>query len=945
MTSAKKRILIAEDQRLIAADLEQTLKNLGFEVAASVASGEEAVEKAIALRPDLALLDIRLQGKVDGIQAAIAIQEHVDLPVVYLTAYADEETVQRAMITGPFGYLVKPFNERELRAAIEIAIYKHETDRLLSEERARRQAAEEFKLFANSVQDYGIFLLDTAGRVVSWNAGAERIKGYGTEEILGQESSVFYVPEEVQAGRPRAELEKAKRCGRAEDEGWRVRKDGSRFWASVVITALRDEDGHLHGFGKVVRDMTARWQSELALRNSERRKAAILNAAFDSLITIDHLGNIVEFNRTAERTFGFCRDDVVGKEMASLIIPPGLRERHRRGIAHCLASGEGPVLGKRIEFPALRADGTEFLAEIAIEVIHSDEPPLFTGFVRDISEQRRQEIRREFMLEATSILASSLDREMVLATVARLAVPRIADWSAIHVVDANERLKCVAFAHVDPQKAELVQEIASRYLPDDDAAHGAQHVVCTGKSELIKDIPDALLAHFARNAEHLAALRRVGLRSYVAAPIQTTATVLGVMTLATCGPRRLDEADRAFVEQLANNTAIAMENTRLFQETRRQRRAAEEAVRARDAFLSVASHELRNPLNTLNIVMELIQKDSRRVAENAAKLRRQLQRLNQLVDKLLDVSRISADRLDLSYEEIDLAELVREVVARFEEEIRRSGSAVLVRADASIVGLWDSMRLDQIVTNLLSNALKYGAGKPVSVRVESGREAARLIVEDHGCGIGPEDQARIFERFERVSKASGQVGGLGLGLWIVRQITTSLGGSVHVDSALGKGSTFVVELPRKRPAEVVSKPEIMPGATAQARATRREAEDVLVVEDDQDALETISDLLRSHGYTVAGAGNGREALDYLSHAAPPRVILLDLMMPVMDGPEFLHEKERAPTMAPIPVVLVSGDGHLARKADELQVDDYITKPIKVDVLVRAVERHCRAAPA
>ena len=280
------RILIVEDQKLIAADLENTLRKLGYAVVASVSSGEEAVAAADAARPDLVLMDIRLRGDLDGVETAAAIRQRMDIPVIYLTAYADEQTIRRAKATSPFGYLVKPFNERELRAAIEVGLYTHQTDRLLAEERARRYAAEEFKLLVESIEDYAIFMLDRAGLITSWNTGAERIKGYPPSDVIGRHFSMFYPPEA--AAKPDQHLERATRDGRVEDEGWRVRKDGTRFWANVVITALRDPDGSLRGFAKVTRDVTARREMELAqqIAREDAERASRLKDEF--LATVSH---------------------------------------------------------------------------------------------------------------------------------------------------------------------------------------------------------------------------------------------------------------------------------------------------------------------------------------------------------------------------------------------------------------------------------------------------------------------------------------------------------------------------------------------------------------------------------------------------------------------------------------------------------------------------------
>jgi signal transduction histidine kinase len=239
----------------------------------------------------------------------------------------------------------------------------------------------------------------------------------------------------------------------------------------------------------------------------------------------------------------------------------------------------------------------------------------------------------------------------------------------------------------------------------------------------------------------------------------------------------------------------------------RQRVEAEnlqQAVRLRDDFLSMASHELKTPLTSLKVhIQGALREAARREepvprAQHVAKLEtldRNVARLAQLVDSMLDMSRINAGRLELELGEMDLAEVVREVAARFAEDAARARCPLTVRAEHAVVGHWDRARVDQVVTNLLSNALKYGRGQPVEL-VVSGRDAsATLEVRDQGIGIAEESRQRIFERFER-AVPHGTVGGFGLGLWLVRQIVNGLGGSVGVESTPGQGSTFRVVLPR-----------------------------------------------------------------------------------------------------------------------------------------------------
>ncbi len=228
------------------------------------------------------------------------------------------------------------------------------------------------------------------------------------------------------------------------------------------------------------------------------------------------------------------------------------------------------------------------------------------------------------------------------------------------------------------------------------------------------------------------------------------------------------------------------------------------ARRIRDDFLGIASHELKTPLTTLRLTADGMANalakgnaSPERMQSKVAVIRKQLGRLERLIHDLLDVSRIAAGRLPLMLEEVDLSGLAQEVVERFGEELAAVGCVTTVHASKPMVGHWDRMRLDQVVTNLMTNAMKYGKRRPIEVIVDGDDETARLTVRDHGIGIAAEHQARIFERFERAVSAR-DFGGLGLGLWIISRIVQELSGRVHVESELERGAAFVVELPRGR---------------------------------------------------------------------------------------------------------------------------------------------------
>ena len=262
---------------------------------------------------------------------------------------------------------------------------------LVGREMAGRRVAEErLRLLVGSVRDYAIYLIDPAGYVKSWNAGAERIKGYAPPEILGQHFARFFTPEDVAAGRPAAVLHAAATEGRYEEENWRVRKDGSRFWADVVITAVRDDRGALLGFAKVTRDLTERKLAEQALRASEERFRILAVTANDAILSADRHGNITYFNPGAERIFGFASNEVIGRPLTALM-PERFREAHRTGLARYVATGEARVIGKTVELAGRRKDGTEFPLELSLATWKHGAEVAFTAIIRDIAARKEAE--------------------------------------------------------------------------------------------------------------------------------------------------------------------------------------------------------------------------------------------------------------------------------------------------------------------------------------------------------------------------------------------------------------------------------------------------------------------------------------------------------------------------------------------------------------------------
>ncbi|MDR7060620.1 two-component system sensor kinase FixL [Sphingopyxis sp. BE235] len=290
---------------------------------------------------------------------------------------------------------------------------------------ARRDAeaalvAEELNLLIDGAQGHAIYLLDAEGRVTIWNKGAERLKGWREEEVVGKDAAIFYPPDAVAAGKPEGDLAVAAREGRLEMEDWRVRKDGSEFLADVSITALRTAGGDLRGFAKVVSDITGRRAAEEALRSQESHLRSILSTVPDAMVVIDDQGSIVSFSAAAERLFGYQEAELLGVNVSRLMPSPD-RERHDAYIRRFLETGEKRIIGiGRVVF-AERRDGSTFPMELSIGEASSDSHPLFTGFIRDLTERQQTEARLESLqselihvsrVSAMGTMASTLAHEL-----------------------------------------------------------------------------------------------------------------------------------------------------------------------------------------------------------------------------------------------------------------------------------------------------------------------------------------------------------------------------------------------------------------------------------------------------------------------------------------------------------------------------------------------------
>jgi protein-histidine pros-kinase len=523
-----------------------------------------------------------------------------------------------------------------------------------------------------------------------------------------------------------------------------------------------------------VRNLIAAQRSRaLLLDQGAAREAAIFEVALDGIVSMDHRGVVTGFNPAAEAIFGYSRSEALGQPLADLIVPPSLRERHRRGLTRYVASGEGAVIGKRVEMVGMRKDGTEFPVEVSICRIPGSDPPTFTGFLRDLAEtkQKADALRAaEAQLAATEAKWKAEQRFRKLLESAPDAMIIVNARGAI--VEANAQTETL-FGHT---RDELIGRDIEVLVP---SAAGDEH-----QADRARYLREPTLRPMGAGLE-LTGVRKDGREI----PLEVSLSPIEMDDGIVIAEAIRDVSERRRSQKIERDLA----------QEQAARIAAEDAVRTRDDFVAVAGHELRTPLAAMLLQIQVLRRTVQGgppadLAARVDKIARSGARLERLVEQVLDVSRITAGRLHLERAPCDLAEIARGVADRFADAGAQAHCEVSVRADGHVEGVWDRFRIEAVIGNLLSNALKFGPGRPIEILVTHDDGQAVVRVSDHGIGIDRAELPNLFRRFER-ALAARDYGGLGLGLWICRTVVEASGGTIEVESELQHGSTFTVRLP------------------------------------------------------------------------------------------------------------------------------------------------------
>jgi PAS domain S-box-containing protein len=534
---------------------------------------------------------------------------------------------------------------------------------------------------------------------------------------------------------------------------------------------------------------------ERELRASEAKFAGILDIAADAIITIDEQQRIIHFNKGAEEIFGYSAADVVGRPLG-LLIPERYRAAHER---HVIAFAAGPVtarrMGERREIFGLRRNGEEFSAEASISKLRTATGWLFTVVLRDISARKRTEWEQRFLATASERLARSLEYEATVRTIAGIAVPELADFCILDLVDGERSLRRVVSEAANERLRDPLQRLAAVGPLDWDSPSRVIDVLRTGRPELVAEVTDDWLeAHTDDRPEAGEAWRALHVRSLMIVPLVARDRTLGALLLAVTDPRPPYTAtDLPFVGELAHRCALTLENARLYQ-------AARDAARARDEVLGVVSHDLRNPLSAIAMCARVLQEeppaDPAGRRQMLATIAESTDWMQRLIRDLLDVSAIEAGRLSMERRPGPVRPIVEAAVGMLNGAAAERSLDVRVAVPEGLPAVnVDAGRVVQVLANLLGNAIKFTApGGRITVCATASPGEVTISVADTGVGIAAEDQPHVFERYWQARHVARRRGA-GLGLAIAKGIVEAHGGRIWVESTPGEGSTFSFTIP------------------------------------------------------------------------------------------------------------------------------------------------------
>ena len=781
----------------------------------------------------------------------------------------------------------------------------------------------------------GVSVTDERGVIVYTNPAEDEMFGYAPGELIGQHVTVQNAyPAEENARIVASVIETLKQTGVWVGEWLNRRKDGSVFRTRAQITAV--DTGGKQQWVCVQEDVTRERDTQEALRQSAEQLSLALEASRLGPWQWDSATDMVTFSDRAAEIFGVLPGPVMTWTRMRELLHAEDREHARLAVERSIAERSD----YDVEYRVIRPQGEECWVAAKGRATYDSEGRVvrMLGVVQDITARKRSEqalVDETRVIETINrigrLLAGELDRQKLLQALTDAAT-QISDaqFGSFFYNVTNEKGESYMLYTLS---GAAPQAFAGFPMPRNTAIFAP-----TFKGEGIVRLDDVTQdPRYGKNPPHHGMpTGHLPVRSYLAVPVVSrTGSVLGGLFFGHGRPGIFTARHERILAGIAAQAAVALDNARLYEEAQTRALALDEANRRKDQFLAMLAHELRNPLAAIRSALELLlsQLSASRPFEV---VQRQTAVLTQMVDDLLDVSRITRGLIQLKRERVDVAELVRHAVDVMRPliESRRHTLTVRLPQNASAVS-GDPVRLEQVLVNLLANAAKYTEpGGRIAVEVDLVGPDVFLRVSDNGIGIELEMQQRVFELFEQVDRSLDRAqGGLGIGLTIARSLVEQHGGGIEVQSGgRGQGSTFVVHLP-------LAPEEAVPASPQQPRPARPSTKRVLVVDDHADSGEMLSALLESWGHHVTYVQDGSRALERAARE-PFDVILLDIGLPGMNGYEVALQLRRMDNAQRCRLIAVTGYGEQPdrTRSRDAGFDEHLVKPVDPSLLRSSLDK-------
>jgi len=711
------------------------------------------------------------------------------------------------------------------------------------------------------------------------------------------------------------------------------------------------EDSLLHQHSELV-------AAHQALEAERRRYRDLFDFAPDGYLVTDLHSCIEEANHAAEALLDAAGGSLTGVPLRQFVVE-SMQSAFVDWLGSLPIADAGRSQDRQLEVRSQA--GRKFPATLSVRVVRNQAglPAGLRWLVRDategkrIEEQRAQLLVREqvalaqaaaaqrfaFLAEISSLLASSLDCESTLAAVARRIVPYLADWCFVYVVEPDLAIRFLCAAHHGADKTELANALRSEPVCADAGSRIAR-VFHAGRPELISEAPE----NRTGEAAPFRFLWDQGVQSLLLVPIVTHGQALGLVVLGAAPPHHYQDDHLVLVDDLARRCALALENAQLYSAMTAERDKAADANRAKDEFLGILSHELRNPLVPVLGWARKLKKNSAVVNDSILNagvetLERNALNILRLANDCLDLVRISKSKVTLEKQVLDLNQTAVGSIDALRQTASEKGLRLETRLwPSTVTVLGDRTRLNQVMNNLLLNAIKYtDSGGSITIRSSANVREAEIEIKDTGIGIAREYLEQIFQPFRRGSKEwLASDGGLGLGLAIARRIVEMHGGGIWAESAgVGQGSTFRVRLP-------LDYPRLPSSFSDNALSTGQAAIPplrILLIDDQKDVAELTSMDLQALGYSILTATDGQSGLETAIREVP-EVIISDLKMPRMDGYELIQNLRGIASLASVPVIALTGFG--MKKDIEAALaagyDACLNKPVEIAELSAVIQR-------